>query len=61
MQPTEQDGEIFLLVIDETYGGDEGTYAEVNATALVFRVSLALTSRKRILAQDSIYRHSSPF
>jgi hypothetical protein len=28
MQPTEQDGEIFLLVIDETYGGDEGTYAE---------------------------------
>lgn len=28
MQPTEQDDEIFLLVIDETYGGDEGTYAE---------------------------------
>lgn len=28
MQPTEQADEIFVLVVDETYGGDESTYSE---------------------------------
>jgi len=28
MQPTEETGQIFIIVIDETYGGDEETWKE---------------------------------